>query len=333
MPELLLELFSEEIPARMQARAADDLKRLVIAGLKDAGLEHGDVRAYVTPRRLTLVVEDLPEKQPDLREEKRGPRVDAPEKAIDGFLKANGLTRDQCEERVLDKGTFLIAVVEQSGKRTRDVLPMLLFRVITGVGWQKSMRWSANRFRWVRPLESIVAVFDNEPLRGVLRLGRGGDAPTVVGFSSTFSNDDSDGSEFHEEYISYSNVTSGHRFLAPAKIEVEDFDDYVAKLRTAKVILDRDERKAIIAKGAEKAAAAEGLTLRDDPGLRGAVERAVDRVNKDLSGIERVRRFVLAEEAFSVDNEMMTPTLKIRRHVIKEIYGERLEGLYGRARG
>ena len=137
MAELLLELFSEEIPARMQARAADDLKRLVLAGLKEAGLEHGDARGYVTPRRLTLVIEDLPEKQPDLREEKRGPKVGAPEKAVEGFLKANGLLRAQCEERELDKGTFLFAVVEKTGAETKDVLPGLLEKAIADLPWPK----------------------------------------------------------------------------------------------------------------------------------------------------------------------------------------------------
>ena len=112
MPELLLELFSEEIPARMQARAADDLARLVAVGLKEAGLEHGEIHKFVTPRRLTLVVDGLPEKQPDLSDEKRGPKIDAPDKAIKGFLKANGLSREDCEERELERGTFLFAVVE-----------------------------------------------------------------------------------------------------------------------------------------------------------------------------------------------------------------------------
>ena len=247
MPELLLELFSEEIPARMQARAADDLARLVTAGLKDAGLEHGDVRSYVTPRRLTLVVDGLPEKQPDLREEKRGPKVDAPDKAIDGFLKANGLTRAECEERELEKGTFLFAVVEKTGAETAAVLPELLSGVIAELPWQKSMRWGAGKMRWVRSLEHILCLFDGAEIAIETRNG-----------------------------VPCGNATSGHRFLAPEPFTVTDFADYEKKLRAAHVILDREERKALILDGAEKAAAAEGLALRDDPGLLDEVAGLVE---------------------------------------------------------
>ena len=247
MAELLLELFSEEIPARMQARAADDLKRLVTAGLKDAGLEHGDVRAFVTPRRLTLVADDLPEKQPDLREEKRGPKVDAPEKAIEGFLKANGLAREQCEERELDKGTFLFAVVETKGAETKSVLPDLLAKAVADLPWPKSMRWGDGDMRWVRSLERVLCLFGGDVLTLALR-----------------------------NEVACGNATSGHRFMNPEAFEVTDFDDYAAKLRAAHVILDRDERKAIIADGANKAAQAEGLVLRDDPGLLDEVTGLVE---------------------------------------------------------
>lgn len=247
MPELLLELFSEEIPARMQARAADDLKRLATAGLKDAGLEHGDIRAFVTPRRLTLVVDDLPEKQPDLREEKRGPKVDAPEKAIEGFLKANGLTREHCEERELDKGTFLFAVVEKNGADTKSVLPDLLAKAVADLPWPKSMRWGDGDMRWVRSLERVLCLFGGEVLTLALR-----------------------------NEVACGNTTSGHRFLDPEAFDVTDFADYATKLRAAHVILDRDERKKIIAEGADKAAKAEGLTLRDDPGLLDEVTGLVE---------------------------------------------------------
>jgi hypothetical protein len=247
MPELLLELFSEEIPARMQARAADDLKRLVTDALKAAGLAHGDARAYVTPRRLTLVVDDLPEQQPDLREEKRGPRADAPDKAIDGFLKANGLTRDQCEERDLDKGTFLFAVMEKSGDETAAVLPGLLAAAIADLPWPKSMRWGDGDMRWVRTLERVLCRFGGEVLTLTLR------------------ND-----------VVCGDMTSGHRFLAPKPFAVTDFADYANKLRHAFVILDRDERKAHIAEHAEKIAKAEKLTLRDDPGLLDEVTGLVE---------------------------------------------------------
>lgn len=247
MAELLLELFSEEIPARMQARAADDLKRLVTAGLKDAGLTHGDARAYVTPRRLTLVIEDLPEKQPDLSEEKRGPKVDAPEKAIEGFLKANGLTRDACEERVLEKGTFLFAVIEKTGAETRAVLPGLLEKAIGDLPWPKSMRWGDGDMRWVRSLERVLCLFGSDVLPLKLR------------------ND-----------IPCGKVSSGHRFLAPAIFEVDGFADYANKLSAAFVVLNRADRKTHIAEHAEAAAKAEGLALRDDPGLLDEVTGLVE---------------------------------------------------------
>jgi glycyl-tRNA synthetase beta chain len=247
MKELLLELFSEEIPARMQARATDDLRRLVTDGLKDAGLEHGDVRVFATPRRLALVVNGLPEKQPDLRVEKRGPKIEAPEKAIEGFLKANGVTREQCEERKLEKGTFLFAVVEKTGAETKSVLPDLLSRAITEIPWPKSMRWGAGEMRWVRSLERILCLFGGDVLTPVLR-----------------------------NEVPCGNTTSGHRFLAPEVFEVSDFADYSQKLRDSFVILDRDERKSIIRDGAKKAAADEGLELREDPGLLDEVTGLVE---------------------------------------------------------
>lgn len=247
MPELLLELFSEEIPARMQARAADDLKRLAVSALKDAGLTHGDARVYVTPRRLTLVIEDLPEKQPDLKEEKRGPRADAPDKAIEGFLKANGLTRGDCEERELEKGTFLFAVIEKTGAETRAVLPDLLAGVIAALAWPKSMRWGAGEMRWVRSLERILCLFNGAPLSLSLR----NDVPCGA-------------------------ATSGHRFLAPAAFDVSGFDDYAAKLRAAHVLIDRDERKKLIAEQSVALAESHGLTLRDDPGLLDEVTGLVE---------------------------------------------------------
>ena len=238
MPELLLELFSEEIPARMQARAADDLKRLAADGLTDAGLDYGDIRALVTSRRLTLVVDDLPEKQPDLREEKRGPKLDAPNKAIEGFLKANGLSRDECEERETEKGTFLFAVVDKKGENTGDVLPGILAEIIGKLPWAKSMRWGDGAMRWVRSLERILCVFNGQTLSVATR------------------ND-----------VHCDNKTSGHRFLTPEIFAVSNFADYEKKLRDAHVILDRGERKTIILDGAENAAKSEKLRLRNDPDL------------------------------------------------------------------
>ena len=238
MPELLLEILSEEIPARMQAKAADDLKRLVCKGLEDAGLAFTGAGAYVTPRRLALVVEGLPVRQPDTTEEKKGPKVGAPEAAIAGFLKANGLASiDQAEVRDTGKGEAYFAVRHVAGQPAAEVLPGLLAEAIQACAWPKSMRWGRHSFRWVRPLHGILAVFGGAGLQGEC-LGQ-----------------------------SFNTTTSGHRFLSPNPMTVTDFADYEARLRKAKVILDREERKAIIAAEAAKLAKAQKLTLKDDPGL------------------------------------------------------------------
>ena len=237
MPELLLEVLSEEIPARMQARAAQDLKRLVCDGLKKAGLAFDTAEAFVTPRRLALVVDGLPDKQPDVTEERKGPRVDAPEKAVQGFLGSVGLTMDQVEKRETEKGNFYFAVIERKGAATADVLPELFNDVFSGFSWPKSMRWGANAQRWVRPLQGILCVFGGE----------------VVGIS------------FGDQHAS--NMTLGHRFLAPAPFKVNDFADYKAKLAEAKVVLDPAERRATILAEAEKLARTAKLTLKPDAGL------------------------------------------------------------------
>lgn len=247
MAELLLELFSEEIPARMQAKAAADLKRLVTDGLEGASLEFSSAEAFVTPRRLTLVVEGLPEKQPDVRDEKRGPKVDAPDKAIEGFLKANGLTRDACEERETPKGTFLFAVVEKTGEETRTVLPALLADAIRGLPWPKSMRWGTGSFRWVRSLQNILCLFDGVSLD----VGLDPAIPTEA-------------------------TTRGHRFHAPDALGISGFADYREKLSAAHVVLDREDRKQIIGEGAEKLATDDGLVLRDDPALLDEVAGLVE---------------------------------------------------------
>jgi len=237
VPELLLEVLSEEIPARMQARAAQDLKRLVCDGLKKTGLAFDTAEAFVTPRRLALVVDGLPDKQPDVTEERKGPRVDAPEKAVQGFLGSVGLTMDQVEKRETEKGNFYFAVIERKGAATADVLPELFNDVFSGFSWPKSMRWGANAQRWVRPLQGILCVFGGE----------------VVGIS------------FGDQHAS--NMTLGHRFLAPAPFKVNDFADYKAKLAEAKVVLDPAERRATILAEAEKLARTAKLTLKPDAGL------------------------------------------------------------------
>ncbi|WP_339865211.1 glycine--tRNA ligase subunit beta [Paremcibacter congregatus] len=236
--EFLLELFSEEIPARMQAKAASDLKRLVSDKLKEAGLTFERADAYVTARRLTLHITGLDGEQPDISEERRGPRADAPEKAIDGFLKGAGVSRDQVEIREEKKGTFLYAVIEKKGRKTAEVLAEFLPDVIRNFPWPKSQRWGAKSLRWVRPLHSILCLMDGD----------------VVAF------DLGDG-------LSSGNVTRGHRFLAPDVFEVTNFADYKAKLEAAHVMLDPADRKALITEKAWTLAADAGLTLLEDEGL------------------------------------------------------------------
>jgi len=247
MAELLLELFSEEIPARMQKRASEDLKKLVADGLKAASLEFSSADAYVTPRRLVLVVDGLPERQPDVSEEKRGPRTDAPEKAVEGFLRGNGLTLEQCEKRATDKGEFWYAVTESKGRATAEVLPGVLSDAISALHWQKSMRWGTGSMRWVRSLQRVLCLFDGTVLD--LTIGDG---------------------------IAAGNLTSGHRFHAGDAFQVTDFADYRDKLRAAHVILDAAERRDIIATGAAKLAQAEGLTVQDDPALLDEVSGLVE---------------------------------------------------------
>lgn len=246
MAELLLELFSEEIPARMQARAADDLKGLLLEALTANGLTHEDARAHSTPRRLTVVISGIPEAQEDVREERRGPRADAPEKAIEGFLKGAGVSRDQVEEREMPKGTFLFAVIERKGQATAEVLPGLVEGAIAKLPWPKSMRWGDRPERWVRPLHSILCLF--------------GGTTVPVSFGPVTSG----------------NTTRGHRFHAPDAFAVTDFADYQAKLESARVVLDRETRKTMIDSRARALAEAEGLTLKDDPGLLDEVAGLVE---------------------------------------------------------
>jgi glycyl-tRNA synthetase beta chain len=237
MAELLLEILSEEIPARMQARAADDLKRLVTGALKDAGLAFSGAKAFATPRRLALVVDGIPERQPDVKDERKGPAVGAPDKAIQGFLGSVGLALDQCEKRDVKGKEFWFAVISRKGRATKDVLAEILPEVLAKLPWPKSMRWGAGDARWVRPVHSILALF----------------AGGVVDFA--FAS------------IKAENATSGHRFLAPQAFRVKDFADYHARLREAHVILDPEERREMLLDDADRLAEAEGLRLRNDPAL------------------------------------------------------------------
>jgi glycyl-tRNA synthetase beta chain len=238
MAELLLELFSEEIPARMQARAKEDLARLLTEKLAGAGLDFNSVRTYATPRRLAAVVEGLPSRSPDIREERKGPRVDAPEKAIEGFLRSAGLASvDQAETRDDKKGGYYVALLERPGRATAEVIAEIVPEIVRNFPWPKSMRWGSGRLRWVRPLHSVLCLFDGE----------------VVDFAI-------DG-------ISSGGTTRGHRFMTPEPFGVKSFKDYAKKLRNAFVILDGDERAARILDGARAAAAGEGLTLVEDAAL------------------------------------------------------------------
>jgi len=256
--EFLLELFSEEIPARMQARAAEDLKTLVGDALKAAGLAFDTATAFVTPRRLALVVDGLPAVRPDVVEERKGPKVDAPQQAIDGFLKATGLTLDQCEQRDTPKGKIWFASLSIPGGPTADLLPEVIRKTILGLPWPKSMRAAEQVVRWVRPLHHVLALFDGQ----------------LVDFRYDLHKPDIDGSG--EGAKAAVDSTVGHRFLAPQRIKVAGFADYRAKLREAFVVLDREERKALIQAQVDGQAKAAGLALRDDPGLLDEVAGLVE---------------------------------------------------------
>lgn len=253
MPDLLLELFSEEIPARMQARAADDLRRLVTERLVEAGLVYEGAKAFATPRRLALFVQGVPARQPDLREERKGPRVGAPAAAVQGFLKAAGLASlDEAHiQRDPKKGDFYVALVEKAGRPAIDVLAEILPVVVRTFPWPKSMRWGSGRLTWVRPLHSIVATFGPET-----------EDPDIVPFSV-------DG-------LAAGDVTRGHRFLAPEPFQVRHFDDYVRKLEQAKVVLDPARRKDIILHEARQLAFAQGLELVEDEALLDEVAGLVE---------------------------------------------------------
>jgi glycyl-tRNA synthetase beta chain len=245
VPDLLLELFSEEIPARMQAKAADDLRRMVTDKLVAEGLVYEGARAFATPRRLTLTVHGIPARQSDLKQERKGPRVGGPEPAIAGFLKATGLTSlDQAKIQRDPKGDFYIALIEKPGRATLEVLADILPVIIRTFPWPKSMRWGERSARsgalqWVRPLHSIIATFGMET-----------EEPDVVKFAI-------DG-------IESGQTTYGHRFMAPAPFNVRRFEDYEAKLKAAKVVLDPQARKDIILADAKQLAFAQGFELFED---------------------------------------------------------------------
>jgi glycyl-tRNA synthetase beta chain len=299
MAELLLELFSEEIPARMQARAREDLARLLGSALGEAGLEFKEIRTFATPRRLVAVVDGLPSRSPDMREERKGPRVDAPEAAIKGFLKAAGLTSvDQAEKRDEKKGAYYMATIEKPGRATEEVVATIVPEIVRNFPWPKSMRWgspdrgrlklkdgegylltrSGERIaiqtwlRWVRPLHSILCLFNGK----------------VVPF-------DIDGIKSGKE-------TRGHRFMAPEPFNVKGFADYREKLHKAKVILDGDERAHIIRDAAQAMAKHEKLNLVEDEGLLAE--------NAGLTEWPVVLMGSFDEDFLSVPPEVLTTSMK-----------------------
>ena len=244
MADLLIEIICEEIPARMQARAAADLEQLITGKLGEAGLTHGVTRHFVAPRHLALYVEGLAERQEDLSEERRGPRADAPEQAIAGFLKSTGLSREQLTEEDTPKGRFLFARIEKSGAATADLLPGMVTSVLADFPWPKSQRWGATRFRWVRPLHRVNLLLGGAPLAGELDLGGASLAFTAASRGHYFE---------HADDIDLAGVASA--------------DDYVERLRAGHVMVDRVERRATLLQGASALAEAAGTSLRANEGL------------------------------------------------------------------
>ena len=246
--KLLLELLSEEIPARMQARATDDLKRLVCDGLKEAGLEFESAEAFVTPRRLALVVDGIPEKQPDIDEERRGPRADAPVHAVKGF-KGSLPKGAKVEKRQTEKGEFFFAVVKQKGFPSDILIGQIVIDVVRKFPWPKSMNWGEGHGPWVRPIHNILCLFG--PRASIaITLEPGRDFRTTE--------------------------TMGHPFLSPKWFAVKNFADYKAKLLAAQVMLDPAERASVIEAEAQKLAKKAKLKLKHDPGLLAEVAGLVE---------------------------------------------------------
>ena len=250
MPDLLLELFSEEIPARMQAKARDDLRKMVTDGLVEAGLTYAGVAVFSTPRRLTLTLQGLTAESRAVREERKGPRTDAPVQAVDGFLRATGLTLEQLEKRADKKAEVYFAIIEKPGRKAQEIVAEVVERTIRSFPWPKSMRWGSGSLRWVRPLHSILCVLTSEAGAEVVPL-------------------DVDG-------IRAGATTEGHRFMAPGRFGVANFEDYAAKLKAAKVMLDPAERAEHIRNDAAQMAFAQGLEIVEDAGLLAEVSGLVE---------------------------------------------------------
>ena len=272
MPELLLEILSEEIPARMQGNAADNLKRIVVESLNDIGLEFVSANSYVTPRRLAVVVDGLPNNTPEVSEERRGPRVDAPKKAIDGFVGGLGLTLNDLEKRKTEKGEFYFAVLSKTGQKTVVLLKGLLEEAISKVPWPKSMRWASNTERWVRPIHSLICIFDGNVI--------------PVSYGSCTAD----------------RKTSAHRFLTNALVEVADFADYKKTLETGYVLIDPKDRRSKILGEIEILATKEQLTLLEDQAL---LDEVVGLVEWPIALMGHM------DEAFlEIPQEVLTTTMR-----------------------
>ena len=272
MPELLLEILSEEIPARMQGNASDNLKRIVVESLNDIGLEFVSANSYVTPRRLAVVVDGLPNNTPEVSEERRGPRVDAPKKAVDGFVGGLGLTLNDLEKRKTEKGEFYFAVLSKTGQKTVVLLKGLLEEAISKVPWPKSMRWAGNTERWVRPIHSLICIFDGNVI--------------PVSYGSCTAD----------------RKTSAHRFLTNALVEVVDFADYKKTLETGYVLIDPNDRRSKILGEIETLATKEELTLLEDQAL---LDEVVGLVEWPIALMGHM------DEAFlEIPQEVLTTTMR-----------------------
>ena len=272
MPELLLEILSEEIPARMQENATEDLKRIVVEGLNDIGLEFVSANSYVTPRRIAVVVDGLPNNTPEVSEERRGPRVGAPKKAIDGFVGGLGLTLNNLEKRKTEKGEFYFAVLSKTGQKTVVLLKGLLEEAISKVPWPKSMRWAGNTERWVRPIHSLICIFDGNVI--------------PVSYGSCTAD----------------RKTSAHRFLTNALVEVANFADYKKTLETGYVLIDPKDRRSKILGEIETLATKEELTLLEDQAL---LDEVVGLVEWPIALMGHM------DEAFlEIPQEVLTTTMR-----------------------
>jgi glycyl-tRNA synthetase beta chain len=276
MADLLIELFSEEIPARMQGRAAADLKKLVTNGLVEAGLTYASAGAFSTPRRLTLSIEGLLDASPDTREERKGPKVGAPEKALQGFLRGAGVSMEDLEIRDDKKGQVYFASIAKPGRPAGDIIAEVMDSTVRGFPWPKSMRWGTGSLRWVRPLHSILCILTRE------------EGAEIV--------------PFEIEGIKSGNVTQGHRFMAPGEITVSSFDDYAQKLKSAYVMLDAQERADHIWNDASNQAFAQGLELVEDKALLAEVAGLVEHPVVLMGAI--------AEDFFDLPGEVLQTSMR-----------------------